>query len=149
MSVYGTWWVASLWQCARNAEYEVFTYLARGLLVIGVLGVLLPVTGMVALGGDMPRSLLTVLSVLVAIQFVLVYIAAYTTGFAATGTMTHRGTMRMSREMHRGMHRIWSSDSGTQETPEEMRRREKEDVSLQKELGELADYRGDGHGIRR
>ncbi len=149
MAVYATWWVASLWQCARNAEYEIFTYLARGLLVVGLLGFLLPVAGMVALGGDIPSSLLTGLSLLLAIQFVLVYIAAYTTGFAATGTVTHRGSLRMSREMLRGMYRIWSSDTGVQETRAKMRRRENEDVRLQKELGDIADYKGDGHGIRR
>ena len=146
MSLYAISWAISLWQCARNAAYPILGYLARGLLVLCLLGFVLPITGLVVLGDGVSSSLLSVLGALLAIQFVLVYVVAYGTGFAAKGSMSARGIVRNSEGLARGMHRARSADIGIKERPQDRKRREDEATRLRKELGDLA---GDSRGIRR
>ncbi len=120
MSLYATWWTISLWQCGRNVAYRFFAFLARGLLLFGLLGGVLSLSGLIFNDDAIPPSILTVLVVLFAMQFVLVYVVAFFTGYGA------KGRIRVSSAMALGMHRMRSADLGIQERPEDEKRREQE-----------------------
>ncbi len=149
MASYGIFWAISIWQCARNAAFEILMYLTRGLLVLSLLAGASLLSGFVVLSAAMSSWLLTASSVLLAIQLVLVYVTAFLTGFAGSGTMSHRGTHRLSLEMLRGMHRNRNADNGRNEHPRHRQQREKDQTRLWEELGDVADIPGDGRGLRR
>ncbi len=146
MALYTGWWSISLWQCARNAAMPHLTYLTRGLLVLGLLSGAALLSGLFVISDSLSSSLMTISIALLAGQFVLVYVTAYLTGFAAAGTMSYRGTVRSSPEMARGMHRTRSADIGVKERPQDRKRREDDAARLRENLGDVA---GDTRGSRR